>query len=106
MVGLVAVDGVLGQGAFAPSVSSTHAMDIQVDVQVDEATAWDVLRMTGTFQVLLTVIPGTDTEGLPTVDAEITNLEPTDIAAVAVVLRMDILRLIVAERHLVDAEEG
>ena len=70
VVGTVGVDGVLGQGALAPGVDTAHAVDVEVDVEIDETAALDVLRMTGSGgKVLFAVVPGTDAEGLESVDA-------------------------------------
>ena len=69
-MGLVAVDGVLGQGTLAPGVGTANAVDIQVDIQIDEATTFYFIGMAHVIQISLTIVPGTDAEGLPAVDAE------------------------------------
>jgi len=38
VVGLVTIDGILRQRALAPSIDTADAMDIQVDIQINEAT--------------------------------------------------------------------
>ena len=58
------------------------------------------------LKILLTIVPGADTEGLCALDSQGTYLKPADITAVAVVLRMDIFGLVFAERHLIDTKEG
>ena len=70
MVGPVAVDRVLGQGALPPGVDAAHAVNVEVDVQVDEAAAPDLMGMRRLFQILLAVIPGPDAQGLAPVDPE------------------------------------
>ena len=65
----VSIDGVLRKGALAPRVSTAYAMNVEVDVQVHETSALDLMRMLGGFQVLLAIIPGTDAEGLEAADA-------------------------------------
>ena len=111
MIGLVAIDGVLGQGALSPSIDAAHAVDVEIDIEIDKTTTLNVLGMTGSgFKILLAIIPGTDTEGLETVDAHFPRvgayLKSTDVATVAIILGMDILGLVVLKRGLVDAEEG
>ena len=60
MVGLVTIDGILRQRALAPSIDTADAVDIQVDIQINEATTLDLVGMTDAFKVLLTIVPGTD----------------------------------------------
>ena len=60
----IAIDGVLWQGTCSPGVNTTHTMNIEVDVEVDELTTFYLMRMTGTFKVFLTVVPCTDAERL------------------------------------------
>lgn len=70
MVGLVAVNSILRQRVLAPCVSTTYAVDVEVNVQIDKAATLDILRMTGSsIKVLLTVVPGTDAEWLETLNA-------------------------------------
>ena len=45
--GLVAVDGILGQGTLSPGIDPAHAVDVQVDIKIDKTATLDVLRMTG-----------------------------------------------------------
>ena len=67
MVGAVGVDSVLWERALPPGVDAADAVDVEIDVEVDEAAAGDVGRMTwGGIEILLAVIPGADTEGLET----------------------------------------
>ena len=108
MMGLVAVYGKLGERALAPGVGTTHTMNIQIDVQVHEPTSWHFIGMTHT-QVFLTIVPGSDTERLVTINTDLScwrcYLKPTDIATVTVILRMDILCLVILQRCLIDTKE-
>ena len=45
MVGLVAIDGVLRQGALAPAVDTADTVDIEVDIEIDKTSTLEVLRM-------------------------------------------------------------
>jgi hypothetical protein len=47
MIIFISVNGVLRQCAASPSVYSSYAMDIEVNVQVDESSPVDVFWMTG-----------------------------------------------------------
>ena len=47
VVRLAPIDGVLGQGGLPPGIDAADAMDVQVDVQVDETAALDFV---GTFR--------------------------------------------------------
>ena len=67
-VGKGGVDGVLGQCALAPCVGTAHAVDVEVDVQVDEAATVDFVGMAHTLQVFLAVVPSTNAEGLEACD--------------------------------------
>ena len=60
MVGLVAIDGILRQRALAPSIDTADAVDIQIDIQINETTTLDLVGMTDTFKVFLTIVPGAD----------------------------------------------
>ena len=67
VVGLIAIGGVLGQGALTPGIDTTHTVDIEVDIEIDKTTTLDVLGVTGSgIKVLLAIIPCTDAEGLET----------------------------------------
>ena len=68
MVGLVTIDGILRQRALAPSIDTANAVDIQVDIQINETTTLDLVRMASTFKVFLAIVPSTDAEGLETTD--------------------------------------
>ena len=85
-------------------------MDVLVDVQINETTTFDFVGMTGSFQILLAIVPGSDTERLKAIDSEClfisTNFQPTDICAAAIVLRMDVLRFELAERRLLTFFKG
>ena len=52
---------VLWQSAAAPGVYTAHTVNVEVDVQVDEAPARKVLRVTRCRKVLLAVVPRTNT---------------------------------------------
>ena len=108
VVGLISQDGVLRQGALSPCVCAAYAMDGGIDIDIDKAPSRDVTGMTGTLQVLLTIVPGADAERIKAVDNDCMlvrgYLERTDITTVAVVLRMDVFRLILAQRHLIDTQ--
>ena len=69
MIGFVAVDGILRQGALAPGVYTTHSMHVEVDVEIDKTAPLDLIRMTGWFKVFLTIVPSTDAEGLESTDS-------------------------------------
>ena len=60
MVGLVTIDGILRQRALAPSIDTADAVDIQVDIQINETTTLDLVGMTDAFKVLLAIVPGAD----------------------------------------------
>ena len=85
-------------------------MNVEVDVQVDEAPARKVLRVTRCGKVLLAVVPRTNTQRLTAVDAQFLrgrrNLKPANVAAVAVILRFQILRLVCRERSAILPYEG
>ena len=85
-------------------------MEVQVDVQVDETATHDFVGVGRLFQVLLAVVPGADAQRLAAVDAErvlpVTDREPADVAAVAVVLRMDVFGLVFREGHSVASQES
>ena len=70
MVGLIGIDGVLWKGLFAPSVGTTNAVNVEVDVQIDEAPTMYLIGMTHALKILLAVVPGSDTERLKAIDAE------------------------------------
>ena len=61
MVRLVAVDRVLGQGTLSPSVDAANTMNVEVDVEIDKASALNLMRMAGGLKIFLSIIPGTDT---------------------------------------------
>ena len=67
---LISIDGVLGKGALTPGIGTTYAVNIEIDVQIDETPALDVAGMTDIFQILLTVVPGTDAKGIPAINME------------------------------------
>ena len=46
MVGIVTIDGILRQRALAPSIDTANAVDIQVDIQINETTTLDLVGMT------------------------------------------------------------
>ena len=46
MVGLVTINGVLRQRALAPSIDTADAVNIQVDIQINETTTLDLVGMT------------------------------------------------------------
>ena len=52
---------VLRQSAAPPGVYTAHTVNVEVDVQVDEAPARKVLRVTRCGKVLLAVVPRTNT---------------------------------------------
>ena len=71
MVGLVAIDGVLGQSSLAPGIDTTHAVDVEVYIEIDKIATLDVLGMAGSgIKILLALVPGTDAEGLEAVDMQ------------------------------------
>ena len=57
MVGFIAIDGVLWQCACSPSVHTTNAVDVEVDVQVDEAATLNLVGMLGNFEVFYDAKP-------------------------------------------------
>ena len=60
----VTVNGILGKSALAPCVGTTHTVNIQVNIQIDETTTLDVIGMMSAFKIFLAVVPSTDAEGL------------------------------------------
>ena len=97
MVGLVAIYGVLGQGALSPGIDAAHAVDVEIDIEIDKTATLNVLGMTGSgIKILLAIVPGTNSKGLEANDVEcllfIGNIQPSDIRATAIVLRMDVFR--------------
>ena len=115
MVGLVAVDGVLGQCPLSPSVDAADTVDVEVNIQVDETATLDLVGVTRLFQVFLAIVPSTDAEGLESGDTEgldgtggvsVREREPPHVCAAAVVLWTDIFCLKCGKRHLITSEEG
>ena len=111
VVRAIGVDGVLRQRALSPGVDTPYSMDVEVDVQIDKTATLDIGRMTGLgIKILLTIVPGSDAEGLTALNVKsalvVTYLEPTDITTIAIILRMDVLSLVFGERHLIEAEES
>lgn len=70
MMGLVAVNGVLGKGALTPCVCSTYAVNIGIDIEIDETTVLDITGMMNTFKIFLTIVPCSDAEGLTALDTQ------------------------------------
>ncbi len=107
--GCIAIDGVLGEGAFTPGVGAAHAVNVEVDVQIDEFATGNFVGMTHT-EVFFAIVPGSDAKGLTAQDTEGgtggRELEPAHIATVAVVLRMDVFGLVFRQRHGVFAQKG
>ena len=103
----VAINGILGKSALAPSVGTTHTVNIQVNIQIDETTTLDVIGMMRPFKVFLPIVPSADAERLETLNAEFARvvgyLKPANVASVAIILWMDVLRLILRKRHCVFA---
>ena len=62
MMRLIGWDGVLRQRALTPGVCTTYAMNGSIDIKIDETGTRDVVRMTSTFKVFLTVVPSPDAE--------------------------------------------
>ena len=95
MMGLVAVNGVLGKGTLAPCVCSTYAVNIGINIQIDETAALDVVGMMSAFKVFLAIVPGTDAEGLTTMNVDgclfVGNLKEAHVTTVAIILWVDIL---------------
>ena len=58
MMWLIAIDGIFGQRAAAPCIDTTHAMDIQVDIEIDKLASAQLMGVLDT-EVLLSVIPHT-----------------------------------------------
>lgn len=52
---------VLRQSAAAPGVYTAHTVNVKVDIEIDEAPARKVLRVTRCGKVLLAVVPRTNT---------------------------------------------
>ena len=70
MVGFVAINRVLGQCALSPGIYSTDSVDIQVDIEVDEATTLNLIWMACALEIFLTIVPGTDAKRLEANDFE------------------------------------
>ncbi len=109
-MGLSSIDGIFGQSALAPSIGTAYSMDVEVDVEVNEMTASNVVGMTRIDKVFLAIIPGTDAKGLISVDMKrtviICDIKPADVTSVAIVLGMDVFGLVVVEWHFINPEEG
>ena len=69
MIRFVAIDDIFRQRALSPSVGSPYAVDVKVNIQVDEASTAYFVGMTHALKVLFPIIPGADAERLTTVDA-------------------------------------
>ena len=51
---------VLRQSAAPPGVYTAHAMNIQVDVKIDKLSTLNLVWVSGSFKILLTIIPCAD----------------------------------------------
>jgi hypothetical protein len=69
VVWLVAVDGVLRQRTLSPGIHSSHTMDVEVDVEVDELSSGEFMRMLH-IEIFLAVVPCPYAERLATVNTE------------------------------------
>ncbi len=69
VVGLVAIDGVLGQRALSPCVGAAYAVDVEVDVDVDERASRHFVGMKRS-EVFVAVVPCADAKRLKSVDAD------------------------------------
>ena len=110
MVRLVRIDSVLRKCGLSPGIDTAHAMDVQVDVQIDETAALDFMGMTHAFEILFAIVPCSYAERLQAFDSKgllpIGDAEPPHIGPAAIVLRVDVFGLIFGKRHLVSPEEG
>ena len=114
MMRFVAVNSILGKGAFSPCVSTAHTVDVGIDVQIDEASALNLVGVLGFFQIFFPIVPGTNAERLQSFNAKgfssrrayRCNFKPADVAAISVILWVDVLCLVFRYRHLVLADEG
>ena len=84
-------------------------MNIQINVEIDKTATSDLVGMSSRFEVFFAVIPCTDTERLQAFNPErllaVAYTEPTHIRPAAIVLRMDVFGLVLAERHHVMTNE-
>ena len=95
----------------APRVCAANAVDVEVDIEVDEIAALNIIGMPCALQILLAVIPSADAERLTTIDVHNPMSRPNNrklpnIAAVAIVLRVNVLGLKIFQRHFVFANES
>ena len=99
MTWFVAVDGVLVDGAGAPGVVAADAVDVAAEVEGDVVALRQLVGMERHgVEVCFVVVPGAEAEGLGAGDVEtvtgiIREHEPAQVAAVAVVLRNDVVGL-------------
>jgi hypothetical protein len=71
VVGTGGIDGVLRQRALSPGVDTPYSVDFEVDIQIDKTASLDISGMTGLgVKIFLTIVPGSDAEGLEACDAE------------------------------------
>ena len=79
----------------SPGISTTNAVDVLVDIEVDEFATLQLVGMSSVLKVFLSVIPGTDAERLTTVYPQRMlwrrHFQPAHISAATIVLRMDIV---------------
>ena len=69
MIRLIANDGILWQSTTTPCINTTHTMNIQVDIQINEASTLYFMRMSSPLEVFLAIVPGTDAERLKAVNS-------------------------------------
>ena len=105
MVRLVSIDSVLRKCGLSPRIDTAHAMDVQVDVQIDETAALDFVGMTDAFEILFAVVPCSYAERLQTVDSKgllpIGDGEPPHVSPAAIVLRVDVFGPIFGKRQCI-----
>ena len=105
------VDRILGKRPLAPCVCTAHPMDTQVNIKVDETSARDVHGMQGSFKIFFAIVPGAYAQWLTGIYTYPWSLsfrayfKPSDIASVSIVLRVDVFRLVLGNRHFIYAEE-
>ena len=90
---LISVDGVLGQGMLAPGVGTTYAVYVLINIQIDETSAGDFVWMSYSQKVFLAIVPCAYAEWPAAVNSYAAYLHPAHVAAVAVVLRVDVVGL-------------
>ena len=102
-VWFVGIYGIFFQGLCTPSVIASDAMNIEIYVHIDEITVRKFKGMSGLFNVTLHPRPCPETERLKTfytqIQFPVRKSHPSDITAIAILLRCRIVDNKVVERQ-------